>query len=541
MLTAHHVSKSYGIQPILEDITLSINDNDRLGLVGPNGAGKTTLLRILTGQEQPDKGTVTRTPGDLRVGYLAQGFEPDPERTIAAILSDVTPDAATLERRLAQLSLSLVDELDSPQIQSEYDRILRQMKHIDESAVYNILEALGLADIDIQQPAAFLSGGQKTRLSLVLVLLSDPQLLLLDEPTNHLDIEMLEWLEVWLSEFDGGALIVSHDRAFLDATTTRIAELNPETQRIKEYAGNYTDYLEQVIQEREKQWAAYKDQEYEIRRVRQDIANVKEKARRKEQATKNDVQRRYAKKVAKLATSRENKLERFMASDERVERPKRDWQLKVDFDTNGYIGQDVVELVDAAIGYTNHAPLLTGLNLQLRAGQRVVVTGPNGAGKTTLLKSIAGWLPPLAGTVRLGSAVKMGFMTQEQELIDPSKSAVETLQDVARMSETEIRNFLHFFLFKGDDPVRPAGDLSFGERARLILAFLVAQGCNFLMLDEPINHLDIPSRTCFEEALSGYEGTVLAVVHDRYFINRFATDVWWVEGGSVSRQILPSR
>jgi ATP-binding cassette subfamily F protein 3 len=370
-------------------------------------------------------------------------------------------------------------------------------------------------------------------------LLSEPQFLLLDEPTNHLDIEMLEWLEAWLNNFSGGALIVSHDRTFLDQTITRILDLDPESHTIHDYAGNYSDYLEQYRKEREKQMAAYKDQVYEIRRLGQDIAQTKEQARWVERTTtpRDPGVRRYAKKVARKAKAREKKLDRYLASDERVEKPTQSWQMKVELDNTARLGRDVLTLADLTVGYPGQEPLLRHLNQHVQAGQRIVLTGPNGAGKTTLLRTIAGRLPSLAGQVRLGASVRLGYMAQEQESLDPTRTPLETIRQAAPMNQTEARSFLHFFLFSGDDALRPNQHLSFGERARLSLAVLVASGCNFLLLDEPINHLDIPSRTRFEEALSHFEGTTLAVVHDRYFIDRFATEVWRVTNQGLAVEL----
>ena len=540
MLAVHQLAKAYGLTPILKNITFSVNSGERVGLIGPNGSGKTTLLRILTGQEQADSGHLSLTPGSLRVGYLAQGFEPDPALTIAQVLQEATSDPDALEAELTHIAQALANNPDQADLQDAYDDILARLSSSDAGQVQALLASFDLDRLDENQLVGTLSGGQKTRLSLALVLLGEPQLLLLDEPTNHLDIDMLEWLENWLASFSGGALIVSHDRAFLDRTVNRILDLDPNTLSLREYSGNYTDYLEQYLNEQEKQWSAYKDQVYEIRRMKQDIARQRESAMAIHRATtaRQPGARVYAKKAMKRAKSREKKMERYIGSDERVEKPAQSWHMKLNFDDSGHIGQDVLTLTDLTVGYAPDRPLLQNLNEHIQAGSRVVLTGANGSGKSTLLRTIAGQLPPLGGQARLGGSVKLGYMSQEQELLDPGKTALETIQLAAPLNETDARSFLHFFLFTGDEPLRPIAQLSFGERARLALAKLVAEGCNFLLLDEPINHLDIPSRTMFEQALTQFEGTILAVVHDRYFIERFASEVWLVEGGGLRRTLL---
>lgn len=561
MLTVHHLSKSYNLNTILADVSFNIAPGERVGLIGPNGCGKTTLLRILAGEDTPDTGHVSRLPADLRVGYLPQGMTLEPQLTLEDVLRSVAGDPQALEDRVAHLAKSLARQPDDQALQEAYHQALMELQSFDPHSLGEanaILQALGLGEMVSQTPLSQLSGGQKTRFCLALVLLHRPQLLLLDEPTNHLDIAMLEWLEDWLVNFPGAALIVSHDRTFLDHTVDRTLDLAPETHSIKEYSGNYSAYLEQYLAEKERHKQLYQDQVYEIRRMRQDINRTKQQAAWVEQTTtpRTPGVRRIAKKVAKKAKAREKRLERYMDAHERVEKPLQGWQMKMDFNVSQSIrapfeknnptsgrglrhpGRHVFSTQNLAVGYPGYPPLLQNLNLHIQVGRRVALTGPNGCGKSTLLRTIAGQLPPLSGKYHLGASVQVGYMAQEQEILDPDSHALDTLRQVAPMGETEARSFLHYFLFSGDDALRPAAELSFGERARLMLACLVASGCNFLLLDEPINHLDIPSRERFEQALANFPGAVLAVVHDRYFIQRYATDLWLAADGQIRREVL---
>jgi ATPase subunit of ABC transporter with duplicated ATPase domains len=553
MLTIHHVSKSFGVEPILKEISFSISKGERLGLVGPNGCGKTTLLRILAGEDRPDSGGVTRDP-DLRTGYLPQGFLPSPEETLESFLRRVEGDLPGLAARLESLAGALA-AAPAPAagveaaLQREYDAVLARLEGLSESAGRGpeTLAALGLDRLPLDTPVANLSGGQKTRLALAGVLLSSPQLLLLDEPTNHLDLEMLEWLEEWLVSFRGAALVVSHDRAFLDRTATDILELDPHTHQGKAYAGNYTAYLEQKVAEREKQWQAYAGQQEEIARLRTAAAEVRGKAQFRK-GGKGDSGDKFAKgffanrakETIRRAKHLEARLERLLTTD-RIDKPKATWQMKLDFGETPASGKDVIAAEGLAVGYRGEGGermLLRDLDLHVRQGSRVALIGPNGAGKTTLLRTIAGVLPPLAGSVRLGANVRTGYMAQEQEDLDRSLNALTTVRKLASFTETDARAFLHQFLFTGDEVFTQVGSLSYGERARLSLACLVARGCNLLLLDEPINHLDIPSRARFEQALAGFEGTVLAVVHDRFFIHGFASEIWEVRGQGIDRLYL---
>jgi len=538
MLTAHHIHKSYGIQPILQDISFSISNNERIGLIGPNGCGKTTLMRILAGLEQPDSGTVASTRHNLRIGYLAQGMEFDPEQTLQTTLSLNLVSQTELETEIASLAMALTTNPNDSMTQRKYDQTLTQLSTFNLQPI-NILGPLGLADFPLDTPVKHLSGGQKTRLMLARVLLEEPHLLLLDEPTNHLDIEMLEWLEGWLNRFQGAALIVSHDRAFLDNTVTSILELEPKTQSVRAYLGDYTDYLNAKQKEYEKQYDEYNDQIMELRKLHNAARHLRRISQFKK-GGKGDTNDKFAKgffgdrttHTARRALRIEKRIEKTLDED-RKEKPIAGWQMKLDFGAPAHQSKDVLITEDLSIGYAPNDPLLENLNLHIRAGQRIALTGPNGAGKTTMIRTIAGQLRPLAGDLRLGQTVKLGYMAQEQELLNPNLNPLQNVQNVTSFGETDARNFLHYFLFKGDGALRKASELSFGERARLQLALLVAQGCTFLILDEPINHLDIPARARFEEALTSFKGTILAVVHDRYFIEHFASEVWNAKDGKI--------
>lgn len=549
MLFVHQVSKSYGIHTVLDRVTFSLTPGERMGLVGENGSGKTTLLRIITGQEKPDSGSVQLTPPGLRLGYLPQGLACAEDETVGGYLSAALGDTELLGERLAELAAALADSPDHSALQEEYDRTLAQLVSASENAGQSaaILAGLGLDSIDRATPVAHLSGGQKTRLALAGVLLSQPQVLLLDEPTNHLDIGMLEWLEGWLASYPGALLIVSHDRAFLDHTVSGILELDSATHQVKAYPGSYSAYVEAKSAEMERQRQAYQDQQDEIARLKAAAAHMRSLSRfhkggKTDKSTGVDgfsvgFFSDRGKETVQKAKNIEKRLERLL-TEERIDKPRQGWQMKMEFEGLEETGRDVLSLENLSVGYTQGEPLLANLSQVLRYGARAVLIGPNGCGKTTLLRTIAGRIPPLAGQVRLGSRVQLGYMAQEQESLPPDSTPLAELQRASALPETEARAFLHKYLFQGDDVFKPVGRLSYGERARLTLACLVAGGCNFLLLDEPINHLDIPSRTRFEQALHSFTGTVLAVVHDRYFVQSFASEIWEVRDGGllISRQ-----
>jgi ATPase subunit of ABC transporter with duplicated ATPase domains len=538
MLQASNISKHFGDVHILNKISFIINAGDRMGLIGPNGCGKTTLLQILTGNLAPDTGAVRRNPPNLTIGYLEQGLTYRDDDTIDDVLRAESHKLAQSEAEVARLGAALADATGEEQAQllDAYAEALTQLERLARSqpTEYQATEVLAGLDLDhlpLDQPVRYLSGGQKTRLGLARLLIQNPQVLLLDEPTNHLDIQALEWLETWLRAYPGAVLIVSHDRTFLDRTVTQITEIDPKNHGATVYPGNYTDYLQAKQREIERQWEAYKSQQERMAQLKEEARRLSGYANSIERGTIDFGPRKIAKGIARRATVQRRRIEREMDED-RIEKPGLTWQMKLEFLETPESGQDVLVLEDLVIGYENK-PLLRDINQTLRLGDRVALIGPNGTGKTTLLRTIQGHLPPLAGQVKIGANVKIGYYAQEQETLEPEGTPFSTIRRIAAMSDTDIRSFLHLFLFTGDEVFVPNRSLSYGERARLVLARLVASGCNFLLLDEPINHLDIPSRASFEQAMTAFEGTVLAVVHDRYFIKEFATQLWAAHDGEL--------
>lgn len=540
MLQVSNVSKSFGDNLIFENVSFTVNRGDRVGLIGPNGCGKTTLLRIILGEIQPDTGSTWLSPAELRVGYLAQALDAlgEPGQTVGQVMKAAVSGLVEAERQVETLSarMATAQGEDLQRLLLEYDLALEAFERLGgytvEARTDAVLDGLDLRGLDQATPVGILSGGQKTRLGLARLLLSNPDLLLLDEPTNHLDIEALEWLEGFLQRFGGAVLIVSHDRTFLDRTVNAILELDPMTRTMSEYPGTYSDYVEAKEREWEKQWTAYRDQQEFIARLQSTIAAKKGYARSIELGTIDFGPRKIAKGIARKAVVQQRRLERLLDSEEWIDKPERSWQMKLEFVDTPPSGRDVLYLEGVTMGFGARV-LFQDVNLTLRAGQRIALIGPNGSGKTTLARLILGELEPLSGRVRLGAGVKVGYYAQEQENLDPDSTPYDVIRALAPMNQTEVRSFLHYFLFSGDEVFLPVGSLSFGERARLVLARLVAQGCNFLVLDEPINHLDIPSRTRFEGAMTAFEGTILAIVHDRYFIERFATALWAIGEGTV--------
>jgi ATPase subunit of ABC transporter with duplicated ATPase domains len=525
------LSKRFGAHSVLEGVGFVLNRSDRVGLVGPNGSGKSTLLRCITGAEQADAGTVSVEPG-VRVGWLPQVLEAAPGTTL---LEYASGGASALEHEV----LRAADRLAAGESEDGY---ASSLEAFDAAGGYarlaradEILSRLGLGEIRPETSVDELSGGQKTRLMLAGVLLDQPDVLLLDEPTNHLDVSGLEWLASFLRGYAGAVLIASHDRAFLDDVAEAILYLDPGTRTLRRYPGNYSAFRAAREAEHEQQAARWQEQQQYVSRVKSDISRLKGEALAIEKSTtpRQPGLRVYARRKAAVAKAREKKLDRYLESEDRVEKPRQGWGLKLDLAVNAGAGREAFRLRDVSAGYGG-TEVLRQVSLDIQHGDRVAVTGPNGSGKTTLLRLLARELAPTTGEAWRSPNVQLAFLRQEQENLDPELSVLETVRPARAWDETAIRNFLHLFLFAGDGALQRVGDCSPGERSRLQLALAIARGANVLLLDEPMNHLDIEGREHFEEALDAFSGAVVVVSHDRRFVERFARRVVAMEEGRAT-------
>jgi ATP-binding cassette subfamily F protein 3 len=511
VLTASNLAKSYGPHDIFEGISLEIPQGAKVALVGPNGSGKTTLLRLLVGLEQPTAGVVHRAKG-LRVAYLAQhaDFQGDGTlwETMLAVFADLQAKAAELRRLEAEMADSAADE-----VLQRYGEAMEAFElaggYTYEQSIKQVLAGLGFGEDDFECPVAQLSGGQRTRARLARLLLEEPDLLLLDEPTNHLDLAGVEWLEGYLKAWEGAVVVVAHDRAFLDAVVDRVWEM--AWGGLTLYRGNYSAYVVQRTERLARQQVEYERQQQFV------------------DCTEDFIRRHMAGQRTRQAQGRQKRLERL----ERVERPKEYRPLNLDLGKTLRSGDLVAGFYELVVGYEPEAPLFTVDEFELRRGQCVALLGPNGSGKTTLLRTLLGEVAPLAGRVRVGASVQVGYFAQGHAGLDPQKTVLDTILDTREMLVSEARNLLGRYRFSGDDVFKRVGDLSGGEQARVALAVLTLQGANVLILDEPTNHLDIPSQEVLQEALSEFDGTLLIVTHDRYLIRKLANHVWAIEDGQL--------
>lgn len=508
ILQANKIERSFAGEVLFDNISLQVDERDRIALVGKNGAGKSTLLKILVGEEEPTSGEINKKR-DLSLSYLAQDSRFESSNTLYDEMLHVFDDLRKTEKSLRQMELAMGEKTgaDLEKLMQDYDRLSEEFRQAGgftyEADIRAILNGFKFDDSMWQMKIEELSGGQNTRLALAKMLLEKPNLLVLDEPTNHLDIETIAWLENYLINYSGALLIVSHDRYFLDKVATITLDLTKHS--LDRYVGNYSSFVEQKEQKLLTEAKNYEKQQKEIAAL-EDFVN------------RNLVRA----STTKRAQSRRKQLEKM----ERLDKPEAGTKsAHMTFHSDKTSGNVVLTVEEAAVGYDDQV-LSEPINLVIRKMNAVAIVGPNGIGKSTLIKSIVGQIPFIKGEARFGANVEVGYYDQTQSKLTPHNSVLDELwNDFKLTPEVEIRNRLGAFLFSGDDVKKTVGMLSGGERARLLLAKLSMENNNFLILDEPTNHLDIDSKEVLENALIDFDGTLLFVSHDRYFINRVATQV----------------
>lgn len=510
LLQTNNVARRFGAETLFHKINFQIQDRGRVALVGRNGAGKTTLLKIIAGINPPDDGDVSMRK-DCQIGYLAQDQGLSSDQTIWDELNAVFAKLHQQERQIQQLEQQ-ISSLD-PQaanyqdVLNTYDQVQNAFSqnggYTYEAKIKSVLHGFHFEADRYQTVINTLSGGQKTQIALAKLLLQEPDLLILDEPTNHLDMQVLAWLEDYLKSYDGALLLVSHDRYFLDRIVNEVFDL--ENQTLTHYSGNYSAFTTHKQERLKAEWKQYEKQQTEINKL-EDFVN------------RNIVRA----STTKRAQARRKQLEKM----DRLDRPEvDDSSIHFTFSADHPSGNIVLDVADATIGYPDKI-LAHPVNFEIRKHQRVAIIGPNGVGKSTLLKSILNKISLLGGHVKTGANVQIGYYDQEQQVLHPQKTVLEEVwDDYPTVDEKDIRSLLGSFLFVGDDVFKPVSALSGGEKARLQLTKLSFEHANFLILDEPTNHLDIDSREVLEQAINEFDGTVLFVSHDRYFINQVATDI----------------
>lgn len=517
-VNCENLSLSFGAETVLENVSFALNEGDKLGIIGVNGAGKSSLFAMITGKYQPTSGEVFISKGKT-VGILEQNIEYDSSRTILDEAINTFSDLLETEKELENLravSERTGSEADAKRYSDCQERFTAGGGYEFRGRCRGILKKLSLPEALWDKPVSSLSGGQKTRLSLACLLLRDPDIILLDEPTNHLDTDALFWLESYLKASRKTILVISHDRYFLDSVVNRILEIENKKSRI--WNGNYTGYVNQKAIDREIQERHYVNQQREIKRIEAYI----------------EQQRRWNRERNIIAAESRQKL---LDKMERVERPEAlPDRIRMTFDSSGESGNDVMSVRGLAKSYPGKA-LFDSVSFEVKKHDRLFICGKNGCGKSTLIKILAGRISPDKGFASLGYNVKIGYYDQENQDLHPNNTVIDELWNAyPTMTETTVRNALALFLFRGDDISKKVSVLSGGEKARLTLARLMLSKMNLLILDEPTNHLDINSREVLENALSGFDGTIIAVSHDRYFINKLATRI--LDFGAASEHHL---
>ena len=508
---AQDLEQRFGGNTIFSNISFSVPDNARIGLVGPNGAGKTTLLKIMTGQQEPTSGQFTINKG-LKVGYIAQENGLDEDKTIWDEMLTVFNDLIEKNKKITKMQEQIADHPEDEDLLKRYDQLAYDFEQEGgftyQAEIKSILNGFNFKENTWNKVIGTLSGGEKTRLAFVKLLLQKPPVLLLDEPTNYLDLDTLDWLEAFLKNYQGAIITVSHDQYFLDHLANQIFELN--FGKLTTFKGNYSQYVKERELMDSQQEAAYEKQQ--------------EKIKKEEEFIQKNLVRAS---TTKRAQSRRKVLDKM----ERIKPPKHKQKVRINFTSERPSGKEVLIAKDLTIGYPDKV-MVSDIDFQGNKNDRVAIIGPNGIGKSTLLKTIMKKLEPKGGSIKYGASLDIGYYDQELQSLDPSKTVLDTIWDRHKtMPEKDVRSILASFLFTAEDIDKTVGQLSGGQKARLTLTVLSLEKDNFLLMDEPTNHLDIEAKEVLEEALDNYDGTLLFVSHDRYFINELANKIISVRDG----------
>ena len=508
---AQDLEQRFGGNTIFSNISFSVPDNARIGLVGPNGAGKTTLLKIMTGQQEPTSGQFTINKG-LKVGYIAQENALDEDKTIWDEMLTVFDNLIEKNKRITKMQEQIAEHPEDEDLLKRYDQLAYDFEQEGgftyQAEIKSILNGFNFKENTWQKVIGTLSGGEKTRLAFVKLLLQKPPVLLLDEPTNYLDLDTLDWLEAFLKNYQGAIITVSHDQYFLDHLSNQIFELN--FGKLITFKGNYSQYVKERELMNNQQEAAYEKQQ--------------EKIKKEEEFIQKNLVRAS---TTKRAQSRRKALDKM----ERIKPPKHKQKVRINFTSDRPSGKEVLIAKDLTIGYPDKT-MVSDIDFQVNKNDRVAIIGPNGIGKSTLLKTIMKKLEPKDGSIKYGASLDIGYYDQELQSLDPSKTVLDTIWDRHKtMPEKDVRSILASFLFTAEDIDKTVGQLSGGQKARLTLTVLPLEKDNFLLMDEPTNHLDIEAKEVLEQALDNYDGTLLFVSHDRYFINELANKIISVRDG----------
>ena len=526
VLSCNNLNKSFGIDSILENVNFTVNEYDKIGIIGVNGTGKTTLFKIISGIYGYDSGDIY-TSKDCEIGYLEQNTNFHSENTILEEVLEVFKDVIEMEKYLRDLEHKISEESSNTnsttleKLMNEYSNKLEAFSDMNgygyKSEAKGVLKGLGFSDEDMDKPISILSGGEKTRVLLGKLLLKKPTLLLLDEPTNHLDSEAIEWLEVFLKQYKGTVILISHDRYFLDQVVNRIFEIH--NKKLKTYNGNYSDFIKASAIEKELELKKFEDQQKDIKKQEKSIERLKAFGREKH---------------LKRARSKEKALAKIDVLDKPEAYRKK---AKIEFNPSVTSGNDVLQLRDISMGYGERI-LFKDLNLDIYRGEKVALIGANGIGKSTLFKIIMNEITPLSGDIKFGTNVNVSYFHQEQKTLNLDNTIIDEIwEDNKQLTQTSLRTMLGAFLFEGEEVFKKISTLSGGERARVAILKLILSNANLLLLDEPTNHLDIDSKEVLEEALSSYTGTIFTISHDRYFLNTVVDKVLVLDENGITEYL----